>query len=344
MSKSLFLATGIAFVFSVCAGEIHDPFGVFCGSRNCYDVLGVTRKATPQEIKKAYRKLSLVYHPDKNKDPDAPAQFREISKANEVLMDPEQRESFDYYLDNPREYYKVSGQYYMKQLPKADIRLIIMFLVLFFSVLLPVNQHHRWEEAVRYLKNATAGNLGLRSGGTKQTQELYRRVCEEYERRIKEAKSAGDKSAGKVKMQKDPLFFVIVDEVVGAVKIEGPSRKPTKDDVLIVQIVMAPYWMYIWACKYYRLHYSGQELSREDRIELATHAVTPPVWDRLQPQDQESLLALDVRSPNELREWMREKEREDMRRELARNPGAFKRNHRWMKKEKLNPTVESYDD
>ena len=75
---------------------------IFCGSRDCYEVLETTRAATDKEIKKAYRKLSLIHHPDKSKDPDASEKFREISKANEVLSNPEKRELFNYYLDNPR--------------------------------------------------------------------------------------------------------------------------------------------------------------------------------------------------------------------------------------------------
>ena len=74
---------------------------------------------------KAYRKLSLVLHPDKNKEENAIEKFRELTRASDILLDPEQRKLFDYYLAHPREYYKVSGQYYYHQLPKADIRVIL---------------------------------------------------------------------------------------------------------------------------------------------------------------------------------------------------------------------------
>jgi molecular chaperone DnaJ len=62
-----------------------------------YTILGVTREATDVEIKKAYRKLAMDLHPDRNKAADAESKFKEITEAYEVLKDPDKRARYDRY-------------------------------------------------------------------------------------------------------------------------------------------------------------------------------------------------------------------------------------------------------
>ena len=63
--------------------------------KDYYEVLGVPRAASPDDIKKAFRKLARQYHPDMNKDPGAADQFKEISEAYEILSDTEKRQAYD---------------------------------------------------------------------------------------------------------------------------------------------------------------------------------------------------------------------------------------------------------
>lgn len=75
-------------------------FGKGCGvmsqnKRDYYEVLGVSKNASEQEIKKAYRSLAKKYHPDVNKDPGAEEKFKEINEAYEVLSDPSKKANYD---------------------------------------------------------------------------------------------------------------------------------------------------------------------------------------------------------------------------------------------------------
>jgi len=68
---------------------------VYCHQKDYYKSLGLKKGASDKEIKKAFRKLALKYHPDKSSEKGAEEKFREIAEAYEVLRDPEKRRQYD---------------------------------------------------------------------------------------------------------------------------------------------------------------------------------------------------------------------------------------------------------
>ncbi|CAL8261068.1 unnamed protein product [Merluccius merluccius] len=81
-----------AITFAVCVFMITE---LILAKKDYYDILGVPREATERQIKKAFHKLAMRYHPDKNKSPDAEMKFREIAEAYETLSDEKKRREYD---------------------------------------------------------------------------------------------------------------------------------------------------------------------------------------------------------------------------------------------------------
>lgn len=84
--------------YEQCASEAggEPPIQLEFPNKDFYAVLGVKRGSSPEEIKRAYRKLAMKYHPDKNKSsPEATARFQEVNEAHGVLADPDKRARYD---------------------------------------------------------------------------------------------------------------------------------------------------------------------------------------------------------------------------------------------------------
>jgi DnaJ homolog subfamily B member 5 len=99
-------------------------------AKDYYKTLGIQKGATDEDIKKAYRKLALKFHPDKNKAAGAEEKFKEIAEAYEVLSDKKKRDVYDRYGEDG-----LKGSEYHQQL-SARTLLIIFYVLLSFLHLL----------------------------------------------------------------------------------------------------------------------------------------------------------------------------------------------------------------
>ncbi|XP_044310489.1 dnaJ homolog subfamily B member 9 [Varanus komodoensis] len=84
--------TQSVFIFALCILMITE---LILAAESYYDVLGIPKNASDRQIKKAFHKLAMKYHPDKNKSPGAEAKFREIAEAYETLSDENKRREYD---------------------------------------------------------------------------------------------------------------------------------------------------------------------------------------------------------------------------------------------------------
>lgn len=220
---------------------------IFCGAENCYDIVGVPRSATAAEIRQAYRQLSVTMHPDKSTAANATERFQKLGKAYEVLKGNESRPLFDYYLDHPWDYFKVSGKHYMRNAPKSSVFVVLTVVLLLLSILLWHVQMQNHNQVKEKLKAAVLENLGPKNGGSEYTASLFEVCAERFQEAYqadpshRSGKKSEIKHIGKKQMLTEPLFAQVVSQVVDEVEIEGGNRKPVfPQDVLIYKVIMFP--------------------------------------------------------------------------------------------------------
>lgn len=318
----LYLLGFLSFAAAATDGNIWDPFDVFCGSRDCYSLLGVERSANSTMISKAYRKLSRAVHPDKVRgDPaakeNATAQFRLLAKANEVLQGNESRPNYDYYLDNgPRSYYKVTGKHMWKALPKTPVWFVVLAALGLASWFVHVVQNQKHERAKKMLRIQISQGWSKVEGGTEISINLSNKAKKQYERQLRESKDPSDKvrlklllsgGQGRSKMSEDMGFLKIVDEHIDNISEWGEYYKPKREHLLIVRFFKLPITLQAWFVKYHRRYISKAPLSFAEREEMAQEMIGWNVWDELTAEEKKEAVEKEVWKSREYDQWQEDR-------------------------------------
>lgn len=139
----------VAIVFSSASA-------LFCGSDNCYELLGVQRSATKSEIRRAYRRLSVEKHPDKRPGNEAAAEeFRLIGDAYTALKDDGKRAKYDDFLDNPGKYWDFLMQN-SKQVTPPQMNVLVVFTLILgaFTVVNWLHMQHTYDSTLQRMRDS----------------------------------------------------------------------------------------------------------------------------------------------------------------------------------------------
>ncbi|XP_029470490.1 dnaJ homolog subfamily C member 25 [Rhinatrema bivittatum] len=309
--------------------------GLYCGTRVCYDVLGVSRDASKAEIARAYRQLARKYHPDRYRPGEPPGpdgetresahgKFLQVATAYETLKDEETRKDYDYMLDHPEEYYRHYYHYYSRRLaPKVDVRLVILVTVCAISLFQYYSWWSSYNEAVNYL--ATVPKYRIQATEIARQQGLLNKAKE---------KGKSKRSKEEIREKEED---VIRDIIKTKIDIKGGYQKPRIYDILLFQIVLAPFYLcrYIaWYCWWvYSFNIKGQEYGEEEKLYIIRRhmRMSQSQFDSLEEQQRSTFLERQLWKRENYEMYKREQD-EEIKKKMAQDP-RWKRYRRWMRNE-----------
>jgi DnaJ homolog subfamily C member 25 len=250
---------------------------LFCGSQNCYELLGVGRAATKSEIRRAYRRLSVENHPDKRPgDEAAAAEFRAIGDAYTALKDDGKRAKYDDFLDNPGKYWDFLMQN-SKQVtpPKTNVLIAFTLIVGAFTVVNWVNMKFTYDATVQRMR---------------ESPEFKREVS-----RLVKTKAAKD-----------------VEEAESMINLEVVGLDaPHWENLIVVRVAKSPQrvmeylkWCASWVVNYKILK---KEFSKEDKEYLIQKNIkmSSLEFERLEESSQNALFEQEVWIPENAKEYLR---------------------------------------
>ncbi|XP_007025982.2 PREDICTED: chaperone protein dnaJ 50 [Theobroma cacao] len=278
---------------------ISPSVAIYCDEDDCYDLLGVSQNANVSEIKKAYYKLSLKYHPDKNPDPDSRKLFVKIANAYEILKDEATREQYDYAIAHPEEVFYNTARYYRAYYGhKTDPRAVLVGLLLILSAFQYLNRWTRYNQAVAMVKKTPAYKNRLRalelerSGGTTNKKKSNKQMD---------------------KKKEEDLSKELELDIKGA-------EKPSIWELIGIRFILLPYTigkLLLWyACWFWRYKVKRAPYSWEDASYLTRNSLRVPLdaWLNIDEATKEDLIQRRLWIKSNLESYLAEMRKEYKRR------------------------------
>jgi len=272
---------------------------IYCDEDDCYDLLGLKQDANASEIKKAYYKLSLKHHPDKNPDPESRKVFVKIANAYEILKDESTREKYDYAIAHPEEIFYNTAQYYRAYYGhKTDPRAVLIGLLLIVSAFQYINQRTRYNQAIESVKQTPAYRNRLkalefeRTGGIASKKKGHKLM----DKKVEEAVS------NEVELQ-----------------IHG-VEKPSVWRLYGVQFILLPYFIgkvLTWEiCWFWRYRVKKLPYAWEDACYLTQTSLNIPAstWKNIDESRKEDLVTRRLWEKSNMERYIAETRKESKRR------------------------------
>ncbi|CAA2998281.1 chaperone dnaJ 50 [Olea europaea subsp. europaea] len=278
---------------------IRPSVAIYCDEDDCYDLLGVSQNANASEIKKAYYKLSLKYHPDKNPDPESKKLFVKIANAYEILKDEATREQYDYAIAHPEEvFYNTARYYHAYYGHKTDPRAVFVGLLLMLSGFQYLNQWTRYTQAIDMVKKSPAYKNKLkaleleRSGGVTNKKKSNKQVDKKLQEELSKELD---------------------------LQIKG-AEKPSVWELLGIRFLLLPYTvgkLLLWyGCWFWRYKVKRAPYSWEDASYLTRRSLGVPSdsWRYTDESTKEDLIQRRLWEKPNLESYMAEMRKESKRR------------------------------
>ncbi|XP_045670744.1 dnaJ homolog subfamily C member 25 isoform X2 [Ursus americanus] len=258
--------------------------GLYCGTRDCYEVLGVSRTAGKAEIARAYRQLARRYHPDRYRpEPGDEGPGRTPQSAEEAFL-------------------LVATAYETLK---------------FFS------WWNSYDKAISYL--ATVPKYRIQAMEIAKQQGLLRKAKE---------KGRNKKSKEEIRDEEENIIKNIIKSKID---IKGGYQKPQICDLLLFQILLAPFHLcsyIVWYCRWiYNFNIKGKEYGEEERLYIIRKSMkmSKSQFDSLEDHQKETFLKRELWIKENYEVYKQEQE-EELKKKLANDP-RWKRYRRWMKNE-----------